>query len=89
MNKIAELRKKKLMLQETLEGLVGLSRTYISEIENNKKQPNVKLAIKIAEILGTDVESIFGPRCKLWFTTGGLITKYHLHHNIENLVHSK
>ncbi|WPU77998.1 helix-turn-helix domain-containing protein (plasmid) [Bacillus sp. RA(2023)] len=65
MNKIAELRKEKLMSQETLAGLVGLSRTYISEIENNKKQPNVKLAIKIAESLGTNVESIFGSNCKL------------------------
>ncbi|MCU5589821.1 helix-turn-helix transcriptional regulator [Bacillus cereus] len=65
MNKIAELRKEKLMSQETLAGLVGLSRTYISEIENNKKQPNVKLAIKIAESLGTNVESIFGSHCKL------------------------
>lgn len=65
MNKIAELRKEKLMSQETLAGLVGLSRTYISEIENNKKQPNVKLAIKIAGILGTNVESIFGSYCKL------------------------
>ncbi|HDX9511342.1 TPA: helix-turn-helix domain-containing protein [Bacillus cereus] len=65
MNKIAELRKEKLMSQETLAGLLGLSRTYISEIENNKKQPNVKLAIKIAESLGTNVESIFGPNCKL------------------------
>ncbi|TNO91080.1 helix-turn-helix transcriptional regulator [Bacillus cereus] len=65
MNKVAELRKEKLMSQETLAGLVGLSRTYISEIENNKKQPNVKLAIKIAESLGTSVESIFSSSCKL------------------------
>ncbi|HDZ3280989.1 transcriptional regulator [Bacillus cereus] len=65
MNKIAELRKEKLMSQEMLAGLVGLSRTYISKIENNKKQPNVKLAIKITDILGTNVESIFGSFCKL------------------------
>ncbi|PEJ11499.1 helix-turn-helix transcriptional regulator [Bacillus wiedmannii] len=65
MNKIAELRKEKLLSQEKLAIQVGLSRTYISEIENNKKQPNVKLAIKIAKVLGTSVESIFGPTCKL------------------------
>ncbi|NIE93061.1 MULTISPECIES: helix-turn-helix transcriptional regulator [Bacillus] len=65
MNKIAELRKEKLISQEKLAAQVGLSRTYISEIENNKKQPNVKLAIKIAKALGTSVESIFGSYCKL------------------------
>ncbi|WP_336974075.1 helix-turn-helix transcriptional regulator [Bacillus thuringiensis] len=65
MNKIAELRKEKLISQEKLAEQVGLSRTYISEIENNKKQPNVKLAIKIAKVLGTSVESIFGTACKL------------------------
>ncbi|PGL71742.1 helix-turn-helix transcriptional regulator [Bacillus thuringiensis] len=59
MNKIAELRKEKLISQEKLAAQVGLSRTYIYEIENNKKQPNVKLAIKIAKVLGTSVESIF------------------------------
>ncbi|MCU4930889.1 helix-turn-helix transcriptional regulator [Bacillus cereus group sp. BceL212] len=64
MNKIAELRKEKLISQEKLAAQVGLSRTYISEIENNKKQPNVKLAIKIAKVLGTSVESIFSPSCK-------------------------
>ncbi|MGR5997100.1 helix-turn-helix transcriptional regulator [Bacillus cereus] len=61
MNRIAELRKEKLISQEKLAEQVGLSRTYISEIENNKKQPNVKLAIKIAKVLGKSVESILGP----------------------------
>ncbi|PFD04503.1 helix-turn-helix transcriptional regulator [Bacillus cereus] len=65
MNKIAELRKEKLISQEKLATQVGLSRTYISEIENNKKQPSVKLAIKIAKVLGTSVEFIFSPSCKL------------------------
>ncbi|KMP50150.1 helix-turn-helix transcriptional regulator [Bacillus cereus] len=65
MNRIAELRKEKLISQEKLAEQVGLSRTYISEIENNKKQPNVKLAIKIAKVLGKSVESIFGSTCKL------------------------
>ncbi|MFJ9304705.1 transcriptional regulator [Bacillus cereus] len=65
MNRIAELRKEKLISQEKLAEQVGLSRTYISEIENNKKQPNVKLAIKIARVLGKSVESIFGSTCKL------------------------
>ncbi len=65
MNKIAELRKEKLISQEKLAEQVGLSRTYISEIENNKKQPNVKLAIKIAKVLGKSVESILKFNCKL------------------------
>ncbi|PHC05688.1 transcriptional regulator [Bacillus toyonensis] len=64
MNRIAELRKEKLISQEKLAEQVGLSRTYISEIENNKKQPNVKLAIKIVKVLGKSVESIFGTTCK-------------------------
>ncbi|HDR7389420.1 transcriptional regulator [Bacillus thuringiensis] len=59
MNKLAAFRKEKLLSQERLASYVGLSRTYISEIENNKKQPSVKLAIKIAKVLGTNVESIF------------------------------
>ncbi|HDR7517011.1 helix-turn-helix transcriptional regulator [Bacillus mobilis] len=59
MNKLAVFRKEKLISQERLASYVGSSRTYISEVENNKKQPNVKLAIKIAKALGTDVESIF------------------------------
>ncbi|MFA2563542.1 helix-turn-helix transcriptional regulator [Bacillus wiedmannii] len=59
MNKLAVFRKEKLISQERLASYVGSARTYISEIENNKKQPNVKLAIKIAKILGTNVESIF------------------------------
>ncbi|PGU13397.1 transcriptional regulator [Bacillus cereus] len=64
MNRLAELRKEKLISQEKLAEQVGLSRTYISEIENNKKQPNVKLAIKIVKVLGKSVESIFGTTCK-------------------------
>ncbi|PGW38355.1 transcriptional regulator [Bacillus cereus] len=59
MNKLAVFRKKKSISQEKLAICVGSSRTYISEIENNKKQPNVKLAIKIAKTLGTNVERIF------------------------------
>ncbi|PGD05950.1 helix-turn-helix transcriptional regulator [Bacillus toyonensis] len=59
MNKLAILRKEKLISQKKLAAYVGSSRTYISEIENNKKLPNVKLAIKIAKTLGTNVEAIF------------------------------
>ncbi|ALL23619.1 helix-turn-helix domain-containing protein [Bacillus tropicus] len=59
MNKLAKFRKEKSISQEILAICVGSSRTYISEIENNKKQPNVKLAIRIAKTLGTNVESIF------------------------------
>ncbi|ACK91920.1 conserved domain protein [Bacillus cereus AH820] len=47
------------MSQEKLAKEVGITRQYLSEIENGKKQPSVIIAIKIAKVLKIKVEDIF------------------------------
>ncbi|WP_459499873.1 helix-turn-helix transcriptional regulator [Bacillus sp. C1] len=59
MNSLAQARKKVGMSQEILAKKVGITRQYLSEIENRKKQPSVIIAVKIAKELNTKVEDIF------------------------------
>ncbi|HDR4512950.1 TPA: helix-turn-helix transcriptional regulator [Bacillus cereus] len=59
MNSLAQTRKKTGMSQEILAKKVGITRQYLSEIENGKKQPSVIIAVKIAKALNTKVEDIF------------------------------
>ncbi|MFJ8529668.1 helix-turn-helix transcriptional regulator [Bacillus sp. NPDC094106] len=62
MNLLAQARKKIGMSQEKLAKEVKISRQYLSEIENGKKQPSVIIAIKIAKALNIKVEDIFFER---------------------------
>ncbi|AXO94458.1 helix-turn-helix domain-containing protein [Bacillus anthracis] len=59
MNLLAQTRKNIGMSQEKLAKEVKISRQYLSEIENEKKQPSVIIAIKIAKVLKIKVEDIF------------------------------
>ncbi|PHG46047.1 helix-turn-helix transcriptional regulator [Bacillus wiedmannii] len=59
MNSLAQARKNARMSQEILAKKVGITRQYLSEIENRKKQPSVIIAMKIAKVLNTNVENIF------------------------------
>ncbi|WP_144559580.1 helix-turn-helix transcriptional regulator [Bacillus thuringiensis] len=59
MNVLAQARKNAGMSQETLAKKVRISRQYLSEIENRKKQPSVIIAVKIAKALNIKVEDIF------------------------------
>jgi len=45
--------------QAQLAKAVGVSRFYISKIENQKSRPNAELMLKIARYLGYKVEDIF------------------------------
>ena len=47
------------MTQEQLAKMVGISRTMITEIENGNANPSVKVAKKIAAVLGFDWTSFF------------------------------
>ena len=52
---LKELRSKsENMTQEQLAKKVGISRTMITEIENGNANPSVKVAKKIAAVLGID-----------------------------------
>ncbi len=58
-NKIKELRKIKGYRQEDLAKALNVSRQTIIAIENNKYNPTLELAMKLARYLETTVEELF------------------------------
>lgn len=58
-NKIKMLRKAAGMRQEDLAEILGVSRQTIVAIENDKYNPTLELAMKLAKLLQTPVEEIF------------------------------
>ncbi|QHS23782.1 helix-turn-helix transcriptional regulator [Virgibacillus sp. MSP4-1] len=59
LNRIRELRKTKKMSQQLLADYCDVSRQTINAIENNKYDPSLDLAFKIAAILNTTVDELF------------------------------
>ena len=59
LNKIKELRKIKGYRQEDLAKALNVSRQTIIAIENNKYNPTLELAMKLARYLETTVEELF------------------------------
>lgn len=58
-NRIKDLRKQKRLRQEDLARLVNVTRQTINAIENNKYDPTLELAMKLARCLETPVEELF------------------------------
>jgi len=58
-NKIKELRKAHGLRQEDMAVKLGVTRQTIIAIENDKYNPTLELAMKIAKLLGMQVEDIF------------------------------
>ncbi|WP_163528068.1 helix-turn-helix transcriptional regulator [Halobacillus ihumii] len=58
-NRIRELRKTKKMSQEILANKCDVSRQTINAIENNKYDPSLVLAFKIASTLNITVDDLF------------------------------
>ena len=56
---IQTLRKRKGYRQNTFAEMVSLSQTYLSQIENNQKEPNLKALRLIAEKLDTSLPILF------------------------------
>lgn len=57
--KVRGIRKKGGVSQESLADLAGLDRTYISDIENGKRNVSIETIFKIAEALKTPVVEFF------------------------------
>lgn len=58
-NRIKELRKEQGHRQEDLAEALGVSRQTIIAIENDKYNPSLELAMKLARYLQTTVEELF------------------------------
>lgn len=58
-NRIKELRKSIGLRQEDLAEQTGVTRQTINAIENNKYNPTLELAMKLAKLLKTPVEEVF------------------------------
>jgi transcriptional regulator with XRE-family HTH domain len=52
-------RKNKNWTQNNVAEMVNISRSYYSEIENGKKNPSGKVAIKISKLFGLKPEKFF------------------------------
>lgn len=59
MNRIKEFRKKKKLSQVDIANIMKVKQNTISQWENETRIPNVKQAIKLAEILETTVENLY------------------------------
>ncbi len=58
-NRIKELRQERNMTQEELAVALCVTRQTIIAVENDKYDPTLKLALKIAKFFEAPVESIF------------------------------
>lgn len=60
MNKLKEYREKSGITQENLAREVDVTRQTIFNIEHNEKNRSIYIAIRIAKVLDSTVEEIFG-----------------------------
>lgn len=58
-NRVKELRKQLKLTQDELAQELGVTRQTINAIENNKYNPTLELAIKMAKFLDAPVEQLF------------------------------
>ena len=58
-NRIRELRKIKGISQETLAGIADIDRTYMTSVENGKRNISIVNIEKIATALGVSIKDFF------------------------------
>jgi transcriptional regulator with XRE-family HTH domain len=57
--KISDIRRKRSITSEKLAYENGISKGYMSDIENGKKIPSIKTLDQIATALGVDIRELF------------------------------
>lgn len=62
MFRIKEEREIAKLTQEELADKVGITRAYLSKLENNHREPSMKLLQAIAEALGTSIKNLIEER---------------------------
>jgi putative transcriptional regulator len=60
-NRIRELRESRNLSQEELARKLGVSRQTVNAIENDKYDPMLPLAFKIARVFHLTIEEVFQP----------------------------
>ena len=58
-NRVRELRKKMGLRQEDLASALNVTRQTIIAVENDKYNPSLTLAMKLAKLLNATVEDVF------------------------------
>ena len=56
---IACVRTRLALSQQALAEKIGITRQYLSDIENMKKQPTIQIAFTISEVLEIDINELF------------------------------
>ena len=59
MNRVREYRQAKKLSQMALANKIGVARQTINLIENDKYNPSLDLCLKLAWVLGTDLDTLF------------------------------
>lgn len=58
-NRIRALREQRGLTQEDLAKLLGVTRQTVNAIENDKYNPTLPLAFKLARVCGEPIEALF------------------------------
>lgn len=58
---IARLRRQRVLTQDALAQVTGLKQTYLSELENGKRNPTLGTLSRIAEALRVDIAELTAP----------------------------
>ncbi len=59
MNRVQEIRKERNITQVQLAKYVGISRKYLSNVENQLANPSVEVAFRISTALSVDIDKVF------------------------------
>jgi len=61
MKRLRELRRKRDLTQDDIARVVGISRSFYTQIENGTRTPSLKVAMRLAHLFDVSVEAIFLP----------------------------